>query len=438
MTRPYSRRFFLGALGAGSLLPTLGSAATFTFTSVPVVTRELWPWMRAQLVLDPALAWLDTARFGPTLRAVMAQEYRSREAQSLEFHRYQDSALDFITMRQRLTAVAAFLGAAPEDLTFTSGTQEALTLVAQGLDLQPGDEILTTTHDHPAAVYPWLMIAKRRGLKVVQLPQDGVPAAPEAIVARFAAAIGPRTRVLLFSHVQYTDGTVMPARELCALARSKNVFSLVDGAQAAGLLDFRITDLGCDAYATCFHKWLNASAGTGALYVRPDARGRLWPLTVERPTGWDFNDRFGITPPAPDHPFDAWPETQAKYGQASRLRAPSLDGVGIAMELQQAVNRGRIASRQRELASYLRQRLSALPQARIQTPTHPALSQGIISFAVPGRDLARLAVEMAAGDGVVVRHIAHGTAFEALRVSVHAYNEYGEIDRMINALQRRL
>jgi isopenicillin-N epimerase len=438
MTKPYSRRFFLGALGAGSLAPALAGATSFSAASVPYVSRDLWQWVRAQLVLEPGLAWLDTARFGPTLRAVMAQEYRSRERQSLEFHRYQDSALGFDTMRQRLAAIAAFLGTAVEDLAFTSGTQEGLTLVARGLDLQPGDEILTTTHDHPSAVYPWLMEAKRRGLKLTQLPQDGVPPGPDAIVARFAGALGPQTKVMLFSHVQYTDGTVMPVRELCALARMKGVFSVVDGAQAPGQVDFRIAELDCDVYATCFHKWMNAGAGTGALYVRRDARARLWPLVVERATGWDVTDRFGGTPPAPDHPFDAWPETQAKYGQGGRMRGPEHEGVGIAIEFQQAVGRARLAARMRELVNYLRLRLVGLPGVRILTPTHPASWAAILSFAVPNRDHGALAAAMAAEDGVVLRHVAHGGAFDALRASLHACCDLADVDRLVLALQRRL
>ncbi len=432
-----SRRFFLGALGASSLAPAMGAAASFSAANVPYVSRELWQWVRAQLVLDPALAWLDTARFGPTLRAVMAQEYRSRERQSADFRGYQEAALGFDAMRQRLTAVGAFLGAATEDLAFTSGAQEGLTVVARGLDLAPGDEILTTTHDHPAAVYPWLLEAKRRGLSLNQLPQEGVPASPEAIVARFAGAIGPRTRVLLFSHVQYTDGTVMPARELCALARAKGLLSVVDGAQAPGQLELRIAELDCDAYATCFHKWMNAGAGTGALYVRRETRARLWPATVERPTGWDSADRFGTVPPAVELPYDAWPETQAKYGQASRLRGPQLEGVAIAIEFQQAVNPARIGARIRELASYLRLRLAGLPGVAILTPTHPSLTAGILSFAVPGRDHAQLAGALA-GDGVMLGHVVHRGAIDALRASLHAYSDHAVIDRLVLALQRRL
>jgi selenocysteine lyase/cysteine desulfurase len=438
MTELLSRRAFLGALGASSIATSVAGAATFTPGIVPVVSREIWNWYRAQLVIDPGLAWLDTARFGPTLRAVMSREYRNRELQSLDFAQFQDVELGAETLRARLLDLAVFLGGTPDDLVLTTGTLEGLNLVAHGLDLQSGDEVLTTTHDHPAAVYPWLLEARRRGIKVVQLPQPGTNESPEAVVSRFAAAITPRTRVLMFSHVQYTDGTVMPARDLCSLARANNAISVVDGAQACGLVGVQLAAMGCDAYATSFHKWLNGAYGTGALYVRPDLRPRLWPLKVERPTGWELADRYGVSPPPLTTPADHWPEAQAKFGQSSRLLAASIDGASIAIELQQSVNRARISARQRELAMYLRLQLGKLPGITMVTPTHPALWTSIQSFKVATRPHAALVEAMAAEDRVFVRHVSHGTDFDAIRVSLHAYNDVAEIDRLVNSLRRRI
>jgi selenocysteine lyase/cysteine desulfurase len=438
MTENYSRRAFLGALGAGSIASSVAAAATYTPAMVPVISKELWGWYRSQLVLDAGLTWLDTAHFGPTLRAVMSREYRNRERESGDFATFQNDALGPDAVRARLLDLAVYLGATPDDLTLTSGTLEGLNLVAHGIDLQPGDEVLTTMHDHPAAVYPWLLEARRRGIKVVQLQQPGVPESSESIVARFAAAITPRTRVLAFSHVQYTDGTVMPARELCILARANNAISLVDGAQAPGLIDTQLAAMGCDAYAMSFHKWLNGAYGTGALYVRADTRARIWPLTVERPTGWEVADRFGVSPPPLTAPADSWPVAQAKFGHASRVLAASLEGSSIAIELQQAVNRTRIGARQRELAIYLRLQLSTLPGTAVLTPAQPALWCGILAFRVANRDHATLVQALAREERIVVRHVQHSTAFDAIRVSLHAYNDHAEIDRLVNALRRRI
>ena len=434
MEDSFSRRTFLGALSLGTLAPGLATAQTFPLDRIPLVSRELWAWMRTQLLLDAETAWLDTARFGPTLRAVMAREYRSTERQSLDYPRYYAATFGPDAIGAPLADIGAFLGADPADLVLTAGAADGLALVAQGLDLQPGDEVLTTTHDHDTAVYPWLAQAKRRGLKVVQLPQDGVPASPEAIVSRFAAALTPKTKVLSFAHVQYTDGTVMPARELCALARAHGVFSVVDGAQAAGQIDLSLRDLGCDAYATCFHKWLNGPVGSGALYVRRDAQARLWPAGVDGPRGWDVTDRHGTALPAVDPSSTA----QAKFGAFSRYRGPAYDALPIAFELQHAVNRARIGARMRELVTYLRLQVARLPQVQVLTPTHPSLWCGIVALRVNGLDHRALADSMFQEDDIAVGHVRHGYFFDALRVSLHASNDNAEIDRFLVSLQRRI
>lgn len=412
-----SRRDFLGAVGASSLLPVVAAGQVFPADSVPVTSRELWSWMRAQLVLEPGLAWLDTAGSGPALRAVIAREFRSRERQSENLVAYESVALG-AGMTERLARIAAFIGAEPDDVALTSGSAEAINTVARGLDLQAGDEVLTTEHDRPTAVQPWLLEARRRGIKVVQLPQDGVPGSPETIVGRFAGALTPRTRVMAFAHVQSTDGTVMPVRELCALARSNGIFSVVDGAQGPGLLDLRIAELGCDAYATSFHRWLNAPRGTGALVLRREARERVWPLVVDQPTD-------GLS-------------AQARYGRLARYHAPSLEGIAIAIEFRQVINPARIGARIRELAAYLRASLGALAGVEVVSPAHPALASGIVSFRVVARDHAALVLALAREDRIAVAHVAHGTAFDAIRVSLHACSDHDEIERLVNALRRRI
>jgi selenocysteine lyase/cysteine desulfurase len=434
MEDSFSRRAFLGALSAGSLVPGLASAQTYPLERVPVISRELWPWMRSQLLIDPGTAWFDTARFGPTLRAVVSRAFRSTERQSTDFPRYFAATFGPDAIGAPLAAIGEYLGADPGEIVLTGGTGDGLALVAQGLDLQAGDEVLTTTHDHDSAVYPWLVQAKRRGIKVVQLPQNGIPAAPEAIVGRFAGALNPKTKVVAFAHVQYTDGTVMPVREICALARSNGVFSLVDGAQAAGLQDFALRDLGCDAYATGFHKWLNGPAGSGALFVRRDAQSRVWPSAADGPVGWDTTDRFGAALPATDAPATA----QARLGHLARYRGPAYDALPIAFEFQQTVNRARIGARVRELVQYLRLQVGRLPGVEILTPTHPSLWTGIVALRVAGRDHGAMAQSMLQEDGIVVGRVQHGTVFDALRVSLHASNETAEIDRLVTALQRRI
>lgn len=411
-----SRRALIGALGAGALLPSLGSAQTYAAAAVPTSSRELWAWVAAQLVLDPRLAWLDTAGFGPALSAVMVREYRGRERQTLDFREYQAAVLGAEPLAQRLADVAGFIGAGPDEVAFTHGALAGLSLVARGLDLQPGDEVLAGTHERPAVLGAWRTEAQRRGWKLVELPPSGVPDSPAAIVGRYAGAITPRTRVLLVSHVQATDGTVMPIRELCGLARANGALSVVDGALGPGHVDVRVEELGCDAYAAAFHRWTNASWGTGALYLRRDAQPKVWPTT-------------GVASDAKG--------AHERYGTASRQLGPAIEGLGVALDFQRVIAPARIGARIRELAAYLRLQLATLPGAEILTPAHAALSAGIVSLRLPRGEHAAVASALADEDGIVVGQVAQGT-FDALRLSVHPGNDFAQLDRCVNALRRHL
>jgi len=416
MNDTVSRRALIGALGASAMLPALAAARTFPASSVPAGSRELWNWVRSQLVLDPTLAWLDTAESGPALRAVMVREFRSRERRSEDFRRYQAATLAAEPLARRLASVAEFLGAESDEIAFTTGSAEGLGIVARGLDLQPGDEILAGEHERTAAVGPWRVEAARRGVKLVGLPPGGVPSGPEEILGRYAGAITSRTRVLLLSHVQATDGTVMPVKEICALARANGIFSVVDGALGPGHVDLRLAEAGCDAYATAFHRWINASSGLGALYVRRDAQARLW-STVEP-----------LAPVGGAH---------ARYGAAGGHLGPALEGIDVALEFQEAVSRARIGARIRELAAELRGKLAALNGIEILSPAHPALAGGIVSLRLPRGRHAAIAASLAEEDGIVVGHVAQG-AFDALRVSVHPGNDSVQLERCATALQRHL
>ncbi len=190
-----------------------------------------------------------------------------------------------------------------------------------------------------------------------------------------------RTKVLAFSHVQYDDGAVLPVQELCAFARQRGILTVVDGAQAFGMLEFALRDLGCDFYATCCHKWLGGSHGTGALYVRREMLDRLWPVEprgldsvppVFTPTDADGNDRR------------AGGLAQARQHRAA-TPGPPLRGVEAALEFQQQVGRSKIEARIRELAIYARLRLQQLPGIELLTPARPGLWAGILTFRVPGK-----------------------------------------------------
>ena len=414
---------------------TLGAseAVAQSFNNMPSTSKELWQWFRTQPVLDLHRAYLDVAGAGPTLRAAMATEYRVRDAQSLNIAAMVDS--QWTTESTRLAnAFAGFIGCDADEILFTRGAGEALATVAAGLDLSAGDEVITTNREHPAALSPWLLSARRRGIVVKQIDIPAPLTAPEQALGLFAGAVTERTKVLAFSHVQYADGAVLPVGDLCQFARQRDLVTVVDGAQAVGMLDFQLRDLGCDFYGTSFHKWLGGSNGTGMLYVRREMLDRLWPT---QPRGIDASPAV-ITPTQSNGHMGA-PAALHRLGNIVPLTWAPLRGAEVALEFQQQVLRSRIEARIRELAIYARLRLQQLPGVELLTPGRPGLWAGILAFHVPGRSASDIALGLVRGHRVFVREMQWPGKIEgAVRVSLHAFNTHDEVDRLFRGLQQVL
>lgn len=419
------------SLGAATLADA--SPARTQPLAMPSITKELWQWFRTQPVLDLRRTYLDVASAGPTLRAAMATEYRVRDSHSLNIASFADGQWSAESMRIA-TAVGGFVGCDADEIVFTRGTGEAIATVANGLDLNAGDEILTTNREHPATLSPWLLLARRRGIVVKQIDLPAPLEGPEQALGLFAGAVTDRTRVLLFSHVQYADGTLMPVQELCQFARQRNLISVVDGAQALGMLDFQIRDLGCDFYGTSFHKWLGGSNGTGMLYVRRDMLDRVWPL---QPRGIDASPPV-ITPTQADG-FMGVPAALHKLGNIVPLTWPSLRGTEVALDFHRQVLRSRIEARIRELAIYARLRLQQLPGVELLTPGRPGSWAGILSFHAPGKPASDITLGLVRGHRVFARDMQWpGKPEGAVRVSLHAFNTHDEVDRLFTGLQQVL
>jgi len=413
---------------------TLGTAALAPTTAqpldLPTSSRELWQWVRTQPVADARIAWFDVASTGATLRGAMASEYRAREIQSIELASFANTDRWGAESTRLATRFATFVGCDPDEIVFTHGTSEGLSMVAAGLDLNSGDEILTTAQEHPAAVSPWMFQARRRGIVVKQIELPVPLTSTAQVLEAFTKAITERTKVLAFSHVQYADGFVMPVRDLCQLARQRNIISVIDGAQALGMLNFFVRDLGCDFYAAGFHKWLAGCHGTGMLYVRRAMLDRLWP---QQPRSID------ASPPltTPTYPVgqNAIPAALHKFGNVVPQLWPALKGCEAALEFHDQVNRTRIEARIRELAIYARMRLQQLPGIELLTSGAPGLWGGILTFRLPGRPSSAQAAMLAGVNRVYLSSLNWPNPEQGtLRLSLHIFNTHDEVERLVQGL----
>ncbi len=432
MIFPLTRRELLTAAAAAASIGATGAAFAQNGT-IPSSSRELWQWVKTQPVLDPQLAYLDVASVGPTLRAAMATEYRTRDAQSFGLAATSTPSYWSTETTKLATRFAAFLGCDADEICFTRGAGEALSFVAGGLDLNAGDEVLTTSREHPAALAPWLVLARRRGIVVKQIDLPAPLSGPEQVLGLFAGATTERTKVFAFPHVQYADGALLPVADLCQFARQLNIATVVDGAQAVGMLDFQLRDFECDYYAGCFHKWLGGPHGTGFLYVRRAMLDRLWPM---EPRCLDASPPIFVPTQSAGHE-DA-PAAIHKLGNVVPKLWAALRGAESALEFQQQVGRSKIEARIRELAIYARLRLQQL-DIEILTPARPGLWAGILTLRSPKHSGSMLATALARGHRVYARSLEWpGSEQGALRASFHIFNTHDEIEKLLQGLDRAL
>ncbi|PYT19725.1 MAG: aminotransferase V, partial [Acidobacteria bacterium] len=191
------------------------------------------------------------------------------------------------SVRARL---AASFGCDPEEMAITRNASEALEIAQLGIDLKPGDEVLTTDQDYPRMITTWQQRERRDSIKLKMISFPTPPPSMDDLYQRFERAITPRTRVIHFCHITNLTGQIFPVKKICQMARSRGIEAIVDGAHAYAQFPFKHEDLDCDYYGTSLHKWLLAPHGTGFLYVRKSKIEKLWPM-MAAPASMNANIR---------------------------------------------------------------------------------------------------------------------------------------------------
>ncbi len=396
-----------------------------------------WQLVKQQFFIEDGLIYLNSGTYGPTLRAAYQNVARNMQEQGANYIKAFRATLTGDAVPKLMVKLAAFAGALPDEIALTSGTTEAMNYIANGLDLKAGDEIITTKHEHQGGLYPWMMKAKRHGLVVKQIDLASPAVSHADILERLRAAMTQRTRVLSISHINYTDGSLMPAQELCTLARERGVISVVDGAQSLGMLDFKISDLGCDFFAASWHKWMCAPYGTGLLFVSNAMRDRLWPTTVLSFSGWDTRDRDGLDAGITDITYAGnYPKALLKYSSNIEYYGSLYWSLGNVVDFNQVIGRARVAARIKMLAERAYAGLREIPGVKLYSPADAALRTGLISFRATGIGSSELYFKMTNEMRIIGRFVKHaGIGFDANRFAPNIFNLPEEIDAAVAAVR---
>src|SRR5262249_46502904 len=170
------------------------------------------------------------------------------------------------------------------EVAITRNTSEGSNLIVRGIDLKPGDEVVITDHNHPSNNESWRLRARRDALVVRSVPVPVPAQSTEQLIAGIEKALRPRTRVIAVTHLTSTCGLRYPIKPIAELARRRDIFLHVDGAQSFGAGAVNLRDLGCDSFSASAHKWPMGPLEAGILFVRSERIGQLWPSIVS--AGW--------------------------------------------------------------------------------------------------------------------------------------------------------
>ena len=380
------------------------------------------PWR-----LDPGLAHLNHGSFGACPEPVLAAQARWRariETDPTGFFRHTLwPALD----RAR-AELAAFVGAAPEDLVFVANATAGVNVVLRSLGLGPGDELLTTDHAYGSCRRALEDTAAHRGCRVVVAPVPFPLAGPEAVLEAVLDRVTPRTRVALLDHVTSPTALVFPIERLVAALGERGIDTLVDGAHAPGMLALDVAGLGATWYTGNCHKWLCAPRGAAFLHVRRDRQPGLRPLVVGE-------GRPAAGPLPPLHRAFDWPGT---FDPSAWLTVPE------AIRWVGAQVRGgwpAVRDRNRSLALEARAQLCAAlglappaPESMLGSMAAVPLPGGLTTARAGGPDALR--DHLRDHHGVVAPVIPWpGPASWLLRVSAHLYNQPADYARLLEALR---
>jgi len=428
-----SRRHFLKSIGLG-----IGSLSVFGITaknaqaelkkkltkirdlppSEIAQDEDFWFYVQQAFNCDRSIINLNNGGVHPAPKIVMDAVHRY-----LDFANGAPVYNSWQVLRPRKELIrkklADTFGCSPEEIAITRNVTEAMQIPLLGIDLKPGDEVLTTTHDYPSMKYALLQRERREGVKVKMFPFRYPPKNIKELSDAFKKNVTSRTKLIEVCHITNLTGQIFPIKEICQMARKRGIEVVIDGAHAFGHFDFKQKDLDCDIYGANLHKWMMAPIGTGFLYVKKEKIKKIWPLfPALDPQGEDIR-KFEHIGTHPDYLELA---------------------IGEALAFHHGIGGKRKEERMRYLRNYWAKALEKLPGVKILTSYDSEQSCGIGTFTVENMDLSELVQVLFKKHKIYIITVGvpsfelDGEQITGIRVTPSIYTTLRELDAFIEAV----
>jgi isopenicillin-N epimerase len=377
--------------------------------------EDYWAEIRNAFSVDRNVINLNNGYCSPAPRTVQDAMHRLLEYTDMGPYHTMVNVLyrQVETVRRRLAQAA---GCDPEEIAITRNSSESLENAQYGIDLKPGDEVLTTNQDYPRMIETFKQRQRREGivLKLISFPVPTV--GMDDLYRRFEQAVTPRTKVILVCHITNRTGQIFPVKRIAEMAHARGIPVICDGAHAFGQFPFKISDLDVDYYGVSLHKWTYAPVGTGFLYVRKSRIASTWSMMASGETQKD---------------------DIRKFEEIGTHPAANFNAISEALIFNENIGTDRKAARLRYLRDRWAHRLAENPKCRILHSPDPAQSCGIGFLAFDKIDPGKVASALVNKYAIYTAVMGH-EEYTGLRITPNIYTPLHDVDFFAEAVETEL
>jgi selenocysteine lyase/cysteine desulfurase len=374
--------------------------------------EDYWSIIQQAYTVNPSIVNLNNGGVSPSPRIVQEAVERynklSNEGPSYYMWRILDQGRE--PLRQKLADLA---GCNAEEVAINRNATEALNTVIFGLELKAGDEVIGTKQDYPNMISAWRQREQREGIKYIQISFNFPIENDEEIVNAFEKAITPKTKIIHVTHIINWLGQIMPVKKISQMAHRHGLEVICDSAHSFGLLDFTIPDLECDYWGTSLHKFLSAPIGSGMLWIKKEKIEKIWPLVCnDKPRSGDIR----------------------KFETIGTRSFPIEQGIGEAINFQNAIGNKRKEERVRYLKNYWAEKVQQIPKVKLHTSLKSQYSCSICGVSIDEMTPSELDSSLFTNYkihtvGIVWENIS------CVRVTPHVYTRIQDLDKLVRAIE---
>ena len=380
----------------------------------PVVAaqdEDFWNLIREQYTTSPNIIDLNNGGVSPQPKPVQDAHIRfyqyCNEAPSYYMWRILDQGRE--PLRAKLAQLA---GCLPEELAINRNTTEGLNSIIFGLNLKAGDEVVLSKFDYPNMMNAWKQREKRDGIKLNWVELDLPIESDEVFLEKYEKAITPKTKIVHLTHMMNWTGQILPARKLADMAHRKGCEVILDASHSFVHIEYKISDLDCDYYATSLHKWLCAPFGTGFMFIKKEKIGKVWAL---------------LSAPVPDA------DNIGKFESLGTRSFAAEMAIGNAIDFHYLIGSKRKEERLRFLKNYWCEKAMKIPGFKLYTSLKPEYSCAIATFALKGWESADIANKLFEKKKIHVTTMEQENV-HGVRVTPHVYTTLRDLDLLVEGI----